>query len=363
VSYVARRVLGSLLIATSLLLTLWFFEPSASAQIKLSVFVDPHPVVSGGTIGFAFAGNKFVGSVQGDGAGILYMTDQSGSNVQLFAPNVVVRGGNPFSEHYVASSPGLAGFPRRDIYVAAGNGVLHISNDGSHSDMLVDGLSGPVDAILFDSVGTFGRQMLVSTEEGRVYRIDSAGTPSFIASVGIRSEAMDIAPVGAGFGPYDGHLIVISEYEGLLRAISNAGTVSVLNPNNPIPDVESLRFVPLDLGASGSPLEGLYTANFPPNILKADASQFTAFKGDAILRTEQLDQRISRVHWNGHSFEITIIGYAPGQGEDALFLTPSMIDPGNPGCEDSTGAGKSTGDGDHAGRRPLPSRHTPGLNL
>jgi hypothetical protein len=332
-------------------------------QIAFRVFADPHPTVAGGTIGFAFAGNKFVGSSQGDGAGILYSTDLAGGNTQPFAPQVVVRGGNPYSEHCVASSLGLGGFPKRDIYVSAGNGVLHISNDGTQSDMLVDGLSGPVDAILFDSIGTFGHQMLVSTEEGKIYRVDSTGTASLIASIGIRSEAMDIAPVGAGFGPYDGHLIVISEYEGLLRAISSIGTVSILNPGNPIPDIESLHFVPLDLGASGSPVEGFYSANFPTNILKADASQFRAFRGDAILQTELLDQRISRVHWNGQSFEITIIGYAPGQGEDALFVTPHMIDPGNPPCPPDTGSANGTNNRGQAPKRPSPPRHNPRPSL
>jgi hypothetical protein len=64
------------------------FVPASAAQVTFSVFTDPHPIVSGGTIGFAFAGDKFVGSVQKDGLGVLYSTDLLGNNVRLFAPTV-----------------------------------------------------------------------------------------------------------------------------------------------------------------------------------------------------------------------------------------------------------------------------------
>ena len=33
-------------------------------------------------------------------------------------------------------------------------------------------------------------------------------------------------------------------------------------------------FVPLNLGSSGTPVEGFYSANYPVNVIKADASQF-----------------------------------------------------------------------------------------
>jgi len=308
------------------------FAIPAKAQMTFTVFVDPHPTVSGGTIGFAFAGNKFVGSSQGNGAGILYFTDLAGGNKQLFAPQVIIPGGNPFSEHSLASSLGLGGFPQRDVYVGAGDGVLHISNDGSRSDMLVSELGLPVQALLFDPIGTFGHELIASTTGGQIFRINRSGVATLLATVGQNVEGLDVVPIGAGFGPFDGYLITTSEGDGLLRAISSTGTVTILNQGNPIPDAESVHFVPLDLGASGSPMEGLYAANFPTNILKASASQFSSLKGDAIVRTEQLDQRISRVHWDGRDFVITVIGYAPAQGEDAFFLTPAMINPDSSTC-------------------------------
>ena len=82
-----------------------------SAQaVTFTVFTDPHPVVSGGTIGFAYAENKFVGSVEGDGPNLLYSTDVNGGSVALFAPGVSLDA-SPAGEHFVASSLGVYACP------------------------------------------------------------------------------------------------------------------------------------------------------------------------------------------------------------------------------------------------------------
>jgi hypothetical protein len=325
-----QQILRDLSAMTLLLVSSCSLAAPASAQIKLEVFVDPHPVVSAGTIGFAYAGNKFVGSVDTNGAGVLYATDLDGSNVRLFAPGVRIPAGNIQNEHYVASSLGLGGFPARDIYVGAGTGILHITNDGNRSNLFVSGLPSPVRGMAFDGVGTFGYDLLVTTHGGQIYRVKNSGKAILLASVEDDTEGMDIAPLGAHFGLFDGQLIVASESSGLLRAVSPSGVVSILNGPSPIAQVESLSFVPLDLGASGSPVEGFYGANWTINVLRADRSQFTLFRGDAIVTSELGDRRISRVHWNGTSFDTTIIGSFPNQAEDVVFVTPSMINPGCP---------------------------------
>ncbi len=192
---------------------------SAGAANFSTVFTDPHPLLSEGTIGFAYAGNKFVGSVQRDGTGALYSTDLVGGNVQLFAPTVVLAP-NPSSEHFVSSSLGLGGFPNRDVYVASANGVMHITNNGTSSNQFVTGLIGDVRGITFDGIGTFGNDMLITTNVGSVYRVDSAGTPSLLASVGEDTEGLDVAPLGNNFSVFDGQLIVASEGSGTLRRLA-----------------------------------------------------------------------------------------------------------------------------------------------
>jgi hypothetical protein len=164
--------------------------------------------------------------------------------------------------------------------------------------------------------------MLVTTTTGHVYRINSAGNVKLLASVGEDTEGIDIAPLGANFGAFDGQLIVGSEGSSSIHAISTAGVVTfVANAQF----AEELTFVPLNLGASGNPVEGFYGANYTQNVVKGDVSQFTSFKGDAIVTSEFGDHRISRIHWNGSSFVVTNEGNFPSQPEDGIFVTASII--------------------------------------
>jgi len=305
-------------------------QPDAHA-LTLNVFTDPHPTVSGGTIGFAFAGDKFVGSVQADGLNVLYSTNLTGGNVQVFAPTVSIPGGSPSSEHFVTSSLGLGGFPSRDIYVAAGNGIIHINNAGTASNVFIPtsgagSLASAVRGILFDSIGTFGNDMLVTTSGGQVYRINSAGAivgGAPLASLGVDTEGLDIAPLGT-FGPHAGKLIVASEGDNTLRAITPGGVVTVITT---VASAEELTFVPLNLGASGNSVEGFYGANYTDNVLKGNASEFTGFLGDAIV-TGETTHVVNRVHFDGTNFVVTNIGTFTEQPEDGIFVTAAIINPG-----------------------------------
>jgi len=116
---------------------------------------------------------------------------------------------------------------------------------------------------------------------------------------------------------------VAAEGSGLLRAIDWSGKVTVLNPGNPISSAESINFVPLNLGKSGSSLEGFYEAHYTPNIVKAEGSEFAGFKGDAIVSAEF--GPVWRVHWNGTAFEITVITANPGQVEDGIGFDSGAV--------------------------------------
>ena len=175
--------------------------------------------------------------------------------------------------------------------------------------------------------------MLVTTSAGSVYRVNAAGTPTLLASVGEVTEGLDVAPLGAGFGAFDGQLIVASEGSGSLRAISTAGVVT---PLTSVPSAEELTFVPLNLGSSGNPVEGWYGACYPTNVQKAGASQFAGMQGDVVV-TGETTHRMSRVHWNASTsaFEVSDIGGLPCQPEDGIFVTAAIITggdhPGVPG--------------------------------
>ena len=163
--------------------------------------------------------------------------------------------------------------------------------------------------------------MLVTTTAGNVYRINSAGAVSLLASVGEDTEGMDFAT--AAWGSFAGDVLVGSESSGTLRAISPTGAITVIAH---VSGAETISFVPLNLGASGNPLEGFYAADYPVQIIKADDSQFTGMLGDAII-TDEFGHGVYDVHYNGTSFIVSSIGSFPNQPEDGIFVTADRINP------------------------------------
>jgi hypothetical protein len=182
---------------------------------------------------------------------------------------------------------------------------------------------------LFDAVGTFGGDMLVTTTTGSVYRINNAGTAIQIASTGEDTEGLDIA-VG---GPFAGDLIVASEGSGKIRAI-NPTTGLIATPIATVASAEELTFVPLDLGASGNPVEGFYGANYAVDIQKAGASSFAGMQGDIIV-TGETTHVVTDLHFNGVSYVPTTLGNFPSQPEDGIFVTATIVNP-TPTPEPST---------------------------
>ena len=296
----------------------------------------PNNPIGGQPVGFSFAGNKFVGTILGDGTGRLYSTDLTGNSIAPFGGTVSLVAGHG-QEHYVSSSIGLGGFPNGDIYVASGNNIQHITNAGVADPGLFvtgsAGLNGLVRGITFDAFGTFGNQMIVTTDTGFVYTINSAGTATNIASTGEDTEGLDVAPVGPGahWGGLNGALFVASENSGTIRAIKPVSFA--VTTVGTIPSAEQLDFVPLNLGASGSPLEGMYSANYPNNVLKAPYTDFTTMIDDVIITGETTKQisDLSAVN------TFTGVGVFPNQPEDGLFVTAAMVP--EPGTLTLLGAG------------------------
>jgi hypothetical protein len=277
------------------------------------------------TIGFAYAGNQFVGSVYfGTNNNQLYSTNLNGGGVQKFGAPIPGFSG----EIYVSASLGIGGYGQRDVFAGSETSgtVVRIANNGSSQGVFASGLAGGVRSIAFDPYGLYGNQMIVATNQGNIYTVSNTGIATLLASVGQDAEGLSFAP--QPFGPYaKGTLFVASEGSGVLRAISSGGTVTTAVTG--IAGAEMVSFVPLNLGSSGNPVEGFYAANFPNNIIKADASQFTPFLGDAIVTSETLHW-VFDVHFNGSSFDVTNIGTFPGQPEDGIFVTADIVQRGVP---------------------------------
>lgn len=319
-----RRVAGLGLVLLAL--------ASPASAITFSPFVTGADLSAGlgntAAIGFSYAGDRFVGSVYfGANNNQLYQTNLGGGGLSLFGSPIPGASG----EIYVSSSLGLGAWPSRDIYAAQGNGVYHITHTGTNVGTFVSGLNGGVRGIAFDPYGLYNFDMIVTTNAGGVYRVDAAGTPTLIASGLGDTEGLDFAP--QAFGPIPAHtLFVMSEGSGQINAIAPTGAQTNLGLF--IPTAEMLAFVPLNLGVSGNPVEGFYAAAYPTHVTKAPASEFTAFRGDAIA-TSEFGNGVDAV-WHifydaaSASFHAVNLGDFPGQPEDGIFVTAALI---TPGCE------------------------------
>ena len=300
-----------------------------AATISFNTFVSSSSINAAEgqnqTIGFTYAGNKFVGSVYfGANNNQLYSTDLTGGNVQQFGSPIPTANG----EVVLAASLGQGGFPTGDIYTGseANGNIYHIGNAGGAATLFASGLTGGVRGILFDPDSTFGGDMLVTTNTGHIYRVNSAGTPTLLASLGEDTEGMDIAT--SAWGPFAGYLLVDSEGSGTLRLISPTGVVTPVATVSGA-EFETVSFVPLNLGLSGNPLEGFYVANYAVNIQFADASQFAGLQGDAVITSEDpVNSRLWDVHYDSGSgtFAVTqLAGHLPNQSEDGIFVTTQRI--------------------------------------
>lgn len=276
-------------------------------------------------IGFSYAGNKFVGSVYyGSNNNQLYQTNLSGGAVTKFGSPIPGFAG----EIYVSSSLGLGGWGSREVFAGSETGgtIYKFSNDGTSQGVFVSGLAGGVRGIGFDPYGNYGHDMIVTTNAGNVYRVDSGGTATFLANVGGDAEGLDFTP--QAFGSIAAHtLVVVSEGTGLLTAIAADGSKTGLGVGFNTP--EMLSFVPLNLGVSGNPLEGFYAADYSVQVIKADAADFMPYVGEAIV-TEELSHNVFRVYWDGSAFQKQLLGAFPHQPEDGIFVTAAIL---KPGCE------------------------------
>lgn len=301
----------------------------ALATISFSPFVN---ATGGSPIGFAYAGDKFVGSNYFNNQ--LYQTNLTGSGITNFGAALPIASGS-IGEVYVSSSLGLGGFGSRDVFAGSESSgtVYKFNNDGTGQSVFASGLTGGVRSIAFDPYGLYGSSMIIATNAGRIYKIDSTGSVSLLAITGEDTEGLSFAP--QAFGSVPAHtLVVASEGSGSLRSIAPDGKMTTITT---IGSAEMVSFVPLNLGISGNPLEGFYAANYSLNVIKSAASNFTSYLGDMIV-TGETSHLVWDVTWDGTNFVSTQIGNFPNQPEDGIFVTAAIL---NPGCDQTNTCGGS----------------------
>src|SRR4029077_21026769 len=122
-----------------------------------------------------------------------------------------------------------AGFSPRDVFITEGPNVYNITGGTVTLFTTIAGrTSSDHTGITFDHFGTFGFDMIVTCEEGDVFRIDNLpGGPhvTHIAFVNTTIEGPAVVP--PGFGPQGGQIWVGAEDDNAVHAIKNDGTVTL----------------------------------------------------------------------------------------------------------------------------------------
>jgi hypothetical protein len=323
---------NTLAATTAIFLGLAAVNHSANATVNFTTFVTQGDILASegqsNVIAFNYTGSGFVGSVYfGGDNNQLYSTNLSGGGVTKFGQLIPGFSG----EVVVGIGQGQAGFAKGAVYAGDGGGVIYqVPSSGAPVLFGTTPDGATARQIFFDPGSSFGGHMLVSTTAGNIYQFDSTGHATLVANIGVDVEGLDIA--SSAFGKFAGQLLVTSETTQTVYAVSPGGVVTPLQTaTGPvfIPAAETVSTVPLNLGASGNPVEGFYVANYPVDIQKADASQFAGLQGDAIVTSEEpFNSPIFDLHYNGDllgTFDVTQIGNLPNQSEDGIFVTAERI--------------------------------------
>jgi hypothetical protein len=227
-----------------------------------------------------------------------------------FAPGYRVDAG---SEAYIAVSPGLSvppagcSFGRDDIFalrLGTPLGITRVDGAGNPSNLVSLPGFDTLNAIGFDTVGSFDHRLLVAgpshahQARERVMTVDCKGVAALVTDDAPAFEGgVSVAP--RGFGKFGGALVVPDELSGRLLALTPDGkSALIVDPGLAAgldTGVESAGFVPAGfLGAGGHAyLADRGTANNPhpgtDTLLRLDAAQLKAagvLEGDLLVATE-----------------------------------------------------------------------------
>jgi hypothetical protein len=188
----------------------------------------------------------------------LYLVSRSGA-ISRFARGPRGYAGRPEGEPYLALARERrlrrphCSFKRDDLYVlqpGRSPAVIRVSRRGRARRFVALPRGGFPDGIAFDTVGSFGRRLLVTSrfgERNAVYSMDCRGRRRTVARRVPRLEGgMAVAP--GSFGRFGGRLIAVDELSGRIYAIDARGRSRTLArsglPAGSDRGLESLGFVP-----------------------------------------------------------------------------------------------------------------------
>jgi hypothetical protein len=245
--------------------------------------------------------------------------------------NVVATASSILYEHPSDSSRGLGGFLCNEVFYGAGNLILRRSSHEVyarpfHTFARLDGI---VRSLLFDTVGTFGYQLLATTEAGSLYRIDKGGKAAKLTNVNEDLKAADIVPLDPEFGPFAGQVIVVSRFFGKVRAVDNSGAVSEIDAGRDFPGAEALFILPRTASSEQAGQTGSFLLHWPLQPQDPYSQEVLAINAYALLAVRRRERReIWTLERSGSRFEAMQLFNFGNKVDEITFLMPVHLPSG-----------------------------------
>lgn len=239
--------------------------------------------------------------------------------VSVFAATFPTASGS--IEKYLDINPGLGPWANklRFVYVTQGSQVFEITPNGCTVKLFTTIPSGVAThtGITFDRVGTFNYDMILADVSGNVFRVNSGGTVSHIASLNKMIENPAVVP--ATLGPRGGEIWVAAEKDKAVFSINSSGVVNPIVSN--LQGAENITVIPAaptNLGSSGG---SYFAADYPTRIVEYPASDFFSFGGNVLVGTESTGP-LSMIAFTSGAYHASVFqpNASRGQAEGAAFV-------------------------------------------
>jgi hypothetical protein len=241
-------------------------------------------------------------------------------------------------EMYMAFSPGTNGWPSAgNLFVGQANLIYQVGPGGGSVTLFAtlpatqcnDPVEPPHTGITFDTVGTFGNDMIVTCANGQVWRVNAAGTPTLVVSTGTFIEGPAVVPTS--YGSLGGQIWVNNESNNEVDAVSTSGVVTPVVTFHAPEDVEVVPPNPCNFGNSGGSMFGaMYDSNSSTHAIWKWAASDLAPQAGNVLVTSEASAGTAVITPSGGGYTTTPFSSEtiPHEGADILNCAAPPPPPG-----------------------------------
>jgi hypothetical protein len=245
----------------------------------------------------------------------LYVTQRCSFQITAFDPTgasfvfaTLPNQGQLCTERYIAlPTPQFGG----DLFATQGRSIFRISGGAATRFVKLPLSAAPNGmGITFDTVGTWGGDMIVTSHDGQVWRVSASRSVALVGSVGSQAEGPAVAPLTFSAAP--GDVLVANKVANKVKAIGPDGRVTSVASWTTAEKVDVVPSTPCALGGGGP----AYVVALPKDdkLIGFRSSDFTGVSGAMV--SSETKTTIGNIANNGSVSSFA--GPLGTQGSEAL---------------------------------------------